>query len=214
MASGKSRRKAAKPKTRKQKTPKAATVSVISQKIDKLEDKIDLLRKQQEKTEDDVEESLKDADEVEKEVEHIEKDIGKLEEEVVNIGRLTMKKRHFAELVRGVAGAFLGVGIGMGMRLVPIMAEKVEWSNAVGILAFIFLLGAMLIYKNEKDIIKEKGNIFVAKRLTVLFIISLCVEIVALYLFNLMPADPDLAIRALIVGSYPAMSGAITFSIS
>ncbi len=72
----------------------------------------------------------------------------------------------------------------------------------------------MLIYKNEKDIIKEKGNIFVVKRLTVLFIISLTVEIVALYLFNLMPTDFDLAIRSLIVGSYPAMSGAITFSIS
>ncbi len=118
-----SRKKAVKPKNRKHKAPKTATASTISRKIDKLEDKIDLLRKQQEETEDDVEESLKDADEVEKDVEHIEKDIDKIEEEVVNIGRLTMKKRHFSELVRGVAGAFLGVG--MGMRLVPIMAEKV-----------------------------------------------------------------------------------------
>ena len=223
MATKKRARKTKASKARKKVRESKAgqTVSTLYKKIDRLEGKIDLLRKQQERTEDDVEESLKDADEVEKDVEEIEKDIDKveknvekIEEEIVNIGRLTMKKRHFTELIRGIAGAFLGVGIGMGMRLVPIMAENIEWANAIGILVFIFMLGSMLIYKNEKDMVEKHGNMFVVKRLLILFLISIAVEVVALYLFNLMPADPELALKALIVGSYPAMSGAITFSIS
>lgn len=224
MANKKKKPKRTKPhKTRKkvQGIRTGTTASTLYKKIDRLGGKIDLLRKQQEKTEDDVEESLKDADDVEEDVEGIEKDIDKveknvekIEEEIVNIGKLSMKRRHFTELIRGVAGAFLGVGIGMGMRLVPIMAENIEWANAVGILVFIFMLGSMLIYKNEKDMVEKYGNMFVFKRLAILFLISLGVEIIALLLFNLMPANPELALKALIVGSYPAMSGAITFSIS
>ena len=155
-----------------------------------------------------------DIEGIEKDIDKVEKNVDKIEEEIVNIGKLSMKKRHFTELIRGVAGAFLGVGIGMGMRLVPIMAENIEWANAIGILVFIFMLGSMLIYKNEKDMVEKYGNMFVVKRLVILFLISLGVEIIALLLFNLMPADPELALKALIVGSYPAMSGAITFSIS
>ena len=149
-----------------------------------------------------------------KDMNHVEKNIDKIEESIVQIGRFTVGREHFMELARGVAGAFLGVGVGLGIRWMPGVAENLAWANAIGILVFIFALGAILIYKNEKEWISKQGNSFIPKRLMHLFMISIGVEIVALYLFNLMPTDPSIAIKTLIVGSYPAMSGAITFTIT
>ncbi|MCK4715000.1 MAG: hypothetical protein KAT35_05455, partial [Candidatus Aenigmarchaeota archaeon] len=91
---------------------------------------------------------------------------------------------------------------------------NLEWIHAGSILFFIFLVGALLIYKNEKEWIEKQGNWFVPKRLTHLFMISIGVEIVALLIFNMMPAELDIAIKTIVVGSYPAMSGAITFTIT
>jgi uncharacterized membrane protein len=193
----------------------------MSMKLDRLEMKIDLLRKQQENTEDDIEESLDATEDTEEDVENlgkdmdkVEKDIDKIEESIMQIGRFTVGREHFMELARGVAGAFLGVGVGLGIRWMPGVAENLAWANAVGILVFIFALGSVLIYKNEREWIRKQGNVFIPKRLMHLFIISIGVEVIALYLFNMMPADPSIAVKTLVVGSYPAMSGAITFTIT
>lgn len=213
---------------RKPRPFKAGSVSEISAKLDRLEMKIDRLRRQQDSLEDDVEESVdstedtekdvqsleKDMDKVEKDIDKIEASVDKMEKSLFQIGKFSVGREHFMELARGTAGAFLGVGVGLGIRWMPGIAENLEWANAVSILSFIMIIGAVLIYKNEKEWIAKQGNWFVPKRLIHLFIISLGVEVIALYMFNMMPADIDTAIKTLIVGSYPAMSGAITFTIT
>ncbi len=187
-------------------SPKNA-LSEMSRKLDRLEKKIDFIKKEQLKTEKEVHEELENSEEAGKEIQ-------KVEEELLELGRFTFEKEHVMELARGAAGAFLGVGIGMGIRYMPGVAESLEWANAIGILIFIFALGGMLIYKNEKDWIKKQGMAFIPKRLIHLFIIAIGVDLVALVLFNVLPAEPELLIKTLIVGSYPAMSGAITFTIA
>ncbi len=64
---------------------KGASISEMSRKLDRLEWKIDLLRKQEEKTNDDVEESLEAAEETEKDVEKIEHGMGKMGDELDKI---------------------------------------------------------------------------------------------------------------------------------
>lgn len=64
---------------------KGASISEMSRKLDRLEWKIDLLRKQQEETNDDVEESLEAAEETEKDVEKIEHGMGKMGDELDKI---------------------------------------------------------------------------------------------------------------------------------
>ena len=54
---------------------------------------------------------------------------------------------------------------------------------------------------------------FVIKRIAFLFLISLGIEAAALLLFNMMPAGIEDVIKTLIVGSYPAMAGAIALTI-
>ena len=194
--------------------PARDPISEMSEKMDRLERKIDALRKQSERTEDDVEESLEGQEETEKDINKLEKDIDKIEEQVYKLGKFTVGREHVMELARGAAGAFLGVGIGLGVRWMPGMAENLEWVHAGAILFFILVVGSLLIWKNEREWIARQGNWFIPKRLVHLFIISLVMESIGLVIFNMMPSDPSVAIKTLIVGSYPAMSGAITFTIS
>jgi hypothetical protein len=205
----------------KPRTKKADAVSEISRKMDRLERKIDLLRRQSEKTEDDVEESLQDRKDADKDIEGIEddvqkmeKDIDKMEEAIFQIGKITIGREHVMELARGAAGAFLGVGIGLGVRWMPGIAANLEWIHAASVLVFIFMVGSLLVWKNEREWIAKQGNWFIPKRLIHLFIISIGVEIVALSIFNMLPLGLEDVIKTLIVGSYPAMSGAITFTIT
>jgi hypothetical protein len=203
------RRKAA-----KRKAVTADSVSGISESLERLERKVDLLRREQKETERDAEKSAEAARATERDVKDIEKDIDRIESSMVRIGKFSVGREHFMELARGAAGAFMGVGVGLGIRWIPDMARALEWSNAIGILAFIMAIGSILIYKNERNWIEKQGSFFVAKRLMHLLVISVSVEIIALTLFNVMPSDPEVAAKTLIVGLFPAMSGAITFTIT
>ena len=193
----------------------------VSDKLDRLEKKIDQIKRQQTETDKDVEETLEAAEETEKDVEGLErdidsmeKDIDKIEDTVLKISRFSIGKRHLTDIARATAGAFIGVSVGMGLRWMPIFAQNMQWTNAIAILVFIFGLGAMLLYKTEKDWIEKAGKVFVFKRLTQMYVISIVVVIIAFYLFNMVPDDPDMFVKTVVVGTYPAMSGAITFTIT
>ena len=76
------------------------------------------------------------------------------------------------------------------------------------------LLGGILIYKQDKEWIVKEGKMIVVSRIVSLFLISVAVVVIAMLIFDMLPSDPEMLVKTLIVGSYPAMAGAITFTIT
>ncbi len=144
----------------------------------------------------------------------IEKKEEEIEKVILRIGTFTFKKKYLFELIRGTAGAFLGVGIGANLVNASKLAEQLGWLNVFGILIFILAISALLIYKNERDYIKEHGLLFVPRRLVELYLICLIIELIGFGLFGVFPSSFALALKALIIGSYAAMSGAVSFTIA
>jgi len=164
-----------------------------------------------------IEEKLEDVVKKEdKEIQEIEKEEKQIERTLLKLGDFTIKRSHLLELARGTAGAFLGVGLGQALGGSVTLAQKLPWPNVFGILLFIFLLVGLLIYKNDKAFmvgarIKPLG--YISSKIMALYAISLAVELVGLILFNNFPGWNILLVKALLVGSYPAMSSAAAFSI-
>jgi hypothetical protein len=129
-----------------------------------------------------------------KEIEEIEKEERAIERNLLKLGNFTIKRSHLLELARGTAGAFLGVGLGQALG-----------SNV-----------ALLIYKNDKGFIQDTRKDplnYILGKISTLYAISLAVELIGLVLFNNFPGWNTLLVKALLVGSYPAMSSAAAFSI-
>lgn len=137
----------------------------------------------------------------------------KIENVLFRIGRFEFKRKHLLELIKGVAGAFLGVGLGRSILNLDALAEKLQWWNVIGILIFIIGISWLLIYKNEKQYVQKHGLAVVWKKLVFLYVISLIIEFIALWLFASLPADAGTLIKVLIIGSYAAMAGAVSFSL-
>jgi len=143
----------------------------------------------------------------------IENEEKKIEQNLFKIGRLTFKRKHFLELIRGSAGAFLGVGLGMNLLNLKNLATNLPWFNVIGILLFILVISSLLIYKNEKDFVRAEGKKIIFKRLFTLYLIALLVEFISLWLFGGVPDSDALLVKMMIIGSYSAMAGAVSFSI-
>ncbi len=185
---------------------KADKLDKIIRKLTSLEKKVNHIERIERKIES---EQIK----VEKQEAEIKEEEKKIERTLLKIGTFTFKRKHLLEIVRGTAGAFLGVGLGKNLLSFTNLAETLPWWNILGILAFILAISLLLIYKNEKDFIKKEGVIIVWKRLFLLYLIALVVELFALWLFGGLPSDPVLLTKTLIIGSYTAMAGAVSFTI-
>ncbi|MBW3013225.1 hypothetical protein KY340_03375 [Candidatus Woesearchaeota archaeon] len=180
---------------KKAKKRSKATLSTVMDKLDSMDRKLSRIAKE------------------EKTIEKEELELGKEEKLIAKgVQKLTARK-YLLELVRGAAGAFLGVGIGERLLSASTRAETLSWLNIIGILLFVLVLSSLLIYKNEKDHISKRGKIFVFWRLGELYLISLAMEALGLVLFAAWPGTGELLFKALIVGSYAAMSGAVSFTI-
>lgn len=146
----------------------------------------------------------------EKKLEHEEEKVEKI---LFNIGNFEFKRKHVLELIRGTAGAFFGVGIGRNLLNLQDLAAKLPWWNVLGILIFVLFVSGLLIYKNEKNYVKQKGYIVVFRKLILLYIIAIAVELISLWLFKALPPETAIIIKMLVIGSFAAMGGAVTFSI-
>jgi len=153
----------------------------------------------------------------EKDIEIMEKvelrKLDRIKNLLVSIKQRTIQKQRIISLARGFAGSFLGIGIGMSLISISEIAKDLPWINTIGILVFIWGIGTILIYKNEQEMVKSGGIKFIVSRLVYLYLISLFVEYISLVLFNLVPPDYEMLAKTLIIGSYPAMAGAISFSL-
>jgi hypothetical protein len=177
--------------------------------LNRMEDKLKALESIEEKLEDVVKKEDKEIAEIQKEEHQIERTL-------VKLGDFTIKRSHLLELARGTAGAFLGVGLGQALGGSVELAQKLPWPNVFGILLFIFLLVGLLIYKNDQAFIKGariKPLGYISSKIISLYAICLVVELIGLILFNNFPGWDILLAKALLVGSFPAMSSAAAFSI-
>lgn len=181
----------------------------VNKKLNRIENKLESLGG----IETDVEKLVERED---KELKKIEKEEVVIEKNLLKIGSFTVKRSKVLELARGVAGAFLGVGLGQALGISVTLAKKIAWPNAVGLLFFIILLAGVLVYKNDKTLIagSQKHPVrYVTDRIAVLYAISAIVELIGLILFNNFPGWNSLLVKAIVVGSFPAMSSAAAFSI-
>lgn len=181
----------------------------INNRLDRIENKLEALGGIEADLEKIVEKEDKDLKKVEVEEEKIERTL-------LRIGNFTLKRSRLLELARGVAGAFLGVGLGQALGVSVTLAKHIPWPNAIGLLLFILILAGLLIYKNDKTLIQgsQKHPLrYISDKVALLYGISVVVELIGLILFNNFPGWNTVLIKALVVGSFPAMSSAAAFSI-
>lgn len=143
----------------------------------------------------------------------VEKEEKKIERKITSMKQLFFRRGYLMELIRGTAGAFLGVGLGYKLVRIPGVAKGLSWFNVFGILAFVLIISGLLIYKHEKTYISKLGPSFIFRRLGELYAISVFVELLGLALFAIWPGWNMTLVKLLIVGSYAAMSGAVSFTI-
>lgn len=150
---------------------------------------------------------------IEKEEKKIEKEEVQVEHVLFKIGNVMFKRKHLLGFIRGIAGSFLGVSLGKALLNQEALANQLSWWNILGITLFILFISGLLIYKNEKEYVKTKGYGIIAQRLVFLYVLSLLVELMSLWLFNALPAEFGTLVKVLIIGSYAAMAGAVSFTV-
>ena len=175
-------------------------------KVSKVEQELRQIRKNEEKL-------LKQEKRIEQKENKILAEEQKIEKVLFKVGRFEFKRKHLLELIKGVAGAFLGVGIGRGILNLDSLAEKLQWWNIIGILVFIIGISWLLIYKNERQQVQKHGLKIVWKKLIFLYLVSLLIEFISLWLFASLPTDVATLVKILVIGSYAAMAGAVSFSL-
>ncbi len=183
-----------------------AQLQKISRRLGKIERELSTIERVEKKVEAEERLELKKQEEIRKEER-------KIERALFTLGKFTFKRKHLLELIRGTAGAFLGVGLGKSLLSFSGLAETLPWWNIIGIFIFILVVSTLLIYKNEHDYVQKEGISVVWKKLLFLYIIAFVVEFFALWLFGGIPGSGVILAKMMIIGSYPAMAGAVSFSI-
>ena len=178
----------------------------ILSKLRKIEKKLDSLSHLEARVEKEERETLNREKSIQKEELRIERAL-------FEVGGFTFKRKHLLELIRGTAGAFLGVGLGKSLLSIESLASSLPWWNIIGIFVFILVISVLLIYKNEHDYIQKKGVAIVWQKLVFLYTIAVVVEFFALWLFGGVQGTSLVLVKTLIIGSYAAMAGAVSFSI-
>jgi hypothetical protein len=182
-------------------------------KLDKINTKLDSLEDIEDKVEQVLSKQEAQIKRIEKEESSIEKEEKHIEKSLVQVGEFTIKKSQVMELSRGVAGAFVGVGLGQALGGGVMLAKKLPMINALGILLFILIMVSVLIYKYDNKYIHGNAGIYIFKKIMFLYFIAIGVELLGLVLFDAFPGWNRTLVEALIIGSYPAMSASVAFTL-
>lgn len=177
-------------------------ISLINQKLSKVEEIEEHLDKLVKKEDQDIQ-NLKEKEQT-------------VEKRIVKVGIIEIKKSHVLELIRGMAGAFLGVGLGQAVGGSISIAEHLPWVNTVGILAFILIFVGLIIYRKDKSELESQNRnpwTHLLRKLFTLYFIAIFVQLLGLILFNQFPGFNETLAKALIIGSYAAMSSAVAFTL-
>jgi len=126
-------------------------------------------------------------------------------------GKYSVKRKYHLELTRGLAGAFLGTAI--AYILVNMSLASVNMTLAQAGLLMVFVLGFsfIMLYRNQKLWVEEGAAAFAAKRLFLLYAISVVIGLIALLLTGGFTPAADVMFKSVALGSFPAMAGAVLF---
>ena len=151
----------------------------------------------------------------EKKIEAFESKILEEEHEILlSLGTLKVKKEHIFDFFKIVGGALVGTSFGAGLVSTTEFAASLPWLNVLGIFLLSFVIGGALIYKAEKDHVDKKSykKSYIALRLIYIWLIALVVGGFSGFLFLSEPVEFAVFMKVLLVGSYPALAGALGFN--
>ena len=189
---------------------KAGTKSIRKEegKIRVLENKLSRQSKQ-------IVEEEKHIVEEEKKIKKLEKRIIREESKILSVLKMfRLEKKHLFDFIKIAAGALLGTSFGIGLFSKKELATNLPWINVAGIFVLAFVIAALLVYKVErKNVAKGRGILlYVIKRVIYIWIIATAISTLASFLFLTETLPPEVLIKSLLIGSYPAVAGAIGFN--
>ena len=164
-----------------------------------------------------IEREEKNIEAEEKKIEKKEAKIEKIEKEILfKIGKFKVSKKHVFDVTKITAGALLGTGLGQALAGYTDLTA-LPWLNTVGIFALSVALSALMLYKEEKTEIKQAKEpaLYLTKRVVEVYLISFFIVAATLVLFSpeALALDLELFLKIVLIGSFSAVSGAITFSL-
>lgn len=133
---------------------------------------------------------------------------------IVSLGKMKLKGSHVLDFFKIVGGSLVGTSFGAKFIGTVDLATTVPWENVIAILIMSLVIGGALIYKAEKKrIVKMKHpTTYLALRLVYIWIISIAIGGMSIFLFLTEPVGGILLAKTILLGSYPALAGAIGFN--
>ena len=153
--------------------------------------------------------------EEERKIVHIEHRILEEEQELLaKIGKIKVKKTHILDFFKVVGGALVGTSFGSQFLNATELAGILPWMNVVGILILSLAIGGALIYKSDQKHIKKMKSPgrYIVLRLLYIWLIATGVGGLSVFLFLTEPVSSVALLKSMLVGSYPALAGAIGFN--
>jgi len=151
----------------------------------------------------------------ERKIEKEEKKIEKVEKEILfEIGSFKLRKKHVFDVAKIAGGALLGTGLGLDlMSNYEEIATQLPWFKVIGLFVTSMFIAALMIYhEDHAEIRKVKHKaLFLAKRLLTIYLISITVVSLVTIFFSPELIPLELIIKVLFIGSFSAVSGAVTF---
>ncbi len=151
----------------------------------------------------------------EKKIEALEKKILKEEHEIIgSLGKLKLKQGHLLDFFKIVGGALIGTSFGAKIVGQTELVQSIPWINVIGIFVLSLVVGFAMVYKAEKDKLKKMKNpkTYLLLRLFYIWVIAAAIGGLSSSLFITEPLETLVFIKVVLVGSYPALAGAIGFN--